>query len=51
MLTPQLRVLDERSGMPALQSIEMALHRPSGRPTEPARQMAELIREHLAGDG
>ena len=30
MLTPRLRVLDERSGMPALQSIEMALHRPSG---------------------
>lgn len=49
MLTPQLRVLDERSGMPALQSVEIALHRPSGRPTEPTRQMADLIREHLSG--
>lgn len=48
MLTPQLRVLDERSGMPALQSVEIALHRPSGRPSEPAKQLAELIRSHLS---
>jgi DNA-binding transcriptional LysR family regulator len=48
MLTPQLRVLDERSGMPALQSVEIALHRPSGRPSEPAKQLAELIRRHLS---
>ncbi|MBQ0831551.1 LysR substrate-binding domain-containing protein [Marinobacter sp.] len=48
MLTPQLRVLDERNGMPALQSVEIALHRPAGRPTEPAKQLAELIRSHLS---
>ncbi|NWN91598.1 LysR family transcriptional regulator [Marinobacter adhaerens] len=48
MITPQLRVLDERSGMPALQSVELALHRPAGRPSEPAKQLAELIRTHLS---
>ncbi|WP_144822156.1 LysR substrate-binding domain-containing protein [Marinobacter piscensis] len=48
MITPQLRVLDERSGMPALQSVEIALHRPAGRPSEPAKQLAELIKTHLS---
>lgn len=48
MLTPQLRVLDERSGMPALQSVEIALHRPAGRPSAPVKQLAKLIRNHLA---
>ncbi|MEH6356539.1 MAG: LysR substrate-binding domain-containing protein [Marinobacter sp.] len=50
MLTDQLRVIDERSGMPALQSVEIALHRSSGRPSEPARQLADLIRTHLASN-
>lgn len=48
MLTSQLRVIDERSGMPALQSVEIALHRSVGRPSEPARQLADLIRTHLS---
>lgn len=48
MLTPQLRVLDERSGMPALQYVEIALHRPAGRPSEPVKQLADLIRSHLS---
>ncbi len=47
MLTPQLRPLDERSGMPSLPSVEIALHRPPGRPSEPARQLADLIRHQL----
>ncbi len=47
MLTPQLRALDERSGMPSLPSVEIALHRPTGRPSEPARQLADLIRDQL----
>lgn len=50
MLTDQLRVIDERSGMPALQSVEIALHRSIGRPSEPARQLADLIRTHLASN-
>ncbi|GGE59195.1 LysR family transcriptional regulator [Streptosporangium jomthongense] len=50
MLTPQLRVLDERNGMPPLQSVDIALHRPPGRPSEPAKQLAELIRNHLSTD-
>jgi DNA-binding transcriptional LysR family regulator len=50
MLTDQLRVIDERSGMPALQSVEIALHRSIGRPSEPASQLADLIRTHLASN-
>ncbi len=50
MLTPQLRALDERSGLPELPSVEIALHRAPGRPTEPARQLAELIRNHMGSD-
>ncbi|WP_445010507.1 LysR substrate-binding domain-containing protein [Vreelandella stevensii] len=48
MLTPSLRPLDESSGLPALPMIELALHRALHRPTEPARRLAELIREQLA---
>ena len=48
MLGPQLRALDESSGLPALPAVELALHRAARRPTEPARRMAELIREALA---
>ncbi|WP_031218045.1 LysR substrate-binding domain-containing protein [Halomonas sp. PBN3] len=48
MLGPQLRALDEASGLPALPAVELALHRAARRPTEPARCLAELIREALA---
>nr|WP_298249275.1 LysR substrate-binding domain-containing protein [uncultured Halomonas sp.] len=48
MLGPQLRALDESSGLPALPAVELALHRAARRPTEPARRLAELIRETLA---
>ncbi|WP_404298664.1 LysR substrate-binding domain-containing protein [Halomonas sp.] len=47
MLGPQLRTLDETSGLPTLPTVELALHRPARRPTEPARRLAELIREEL----
>lgn len=50
MLTPQLRALDEKSGLPTLPSVEIALHRAPGRPSEPARQLAELIREHMGSE-
>ena len=48
MLTPDLRQLGPEHGLPMLPSIEIALHRPPGRPTEPARQMAALIQENLS---
>lgn len=48
MLGPRLRALDESSGLPGLPSVELALHRAARRPTEPARKLAELIREALA---
>lgn len=48
MLTPLLRPLDESSGLPPLPGIELALHRASHRPSEPARRLGELIREQLA---
>lgn len=51
MLTPALRALDESSGLPALPAIELALHRAPGRPTAPARCLAELIAEQLAPQG
>jgi DNA-binding transcriptional LysR family regulator len=47
MLTPDLRVLDESSGLPALPSVEIALHRAPGRPSEPARQLAMLLQDRL----
>ena len=47
MLTPDLRVLDESSGLPVLPSVEIAIHRPPGRPSEPARQLAGLLQEQL----
>ena len=50
MLTSQLRALDEKSGMPALPSVEIALHRAPGRPSEPARQLADLIRNHIGAE-
>ncbi|MGM0433575.1 MAG: LysR substrate-binding domain-containing protein [Pseudomonadota bacterium] len=50
MLNPQLRALDEKSGLPALPSVEIALHRAPGRPSEPARQLAELIRQHVGSE-
>ena len=51
MLTAQLRALDESSGLPPLPSVELALHLAARRPTEPARRLAELIREELSPRG
>jgi DNA-binding transcriptional LysR family regulator len=48
MLGPQLRALDESSGLPRLPAVELALHRAARRPTEPARRLADLVREALA---
>jgi hypothetical protein len=50
MLTAGLRVLDESSGLPPLPGVEIALHRPPGRPTEAAQRLAELLRQQLGGD-
>lgn len=47
MLTGDLRALDDSSGLPVLPTIEIAVHRPSGRPTEPARRLAALIQEQI----
>ena len=51
MLTPNLKPLDESSGLPPLPSIELALHRAPHRPSEPVRRLAELIHEQLADRG
>lgn len=48
MLTPDLRPLDESSGLPALPAVEIAIHRSSGRPSEPARHLSGLIQEQLS---
>ncbi|MDZ7748614.1 MAG: LysR substrate-binding domain-containing protein [Halofilum sp. (in: g-proteobacteria)] len=45
MVTPDLRVLDESSDLPALPSVEISLHRPPGRPSEPARWLAGLVQD------
>ncbi len=45
MVTPDLRILDESSGLPDLPSVEISLHRPPGRPSEPARWLAGLIQD------
>jgi DNA-binding transcriptional LysR family regulator len=41
------RILDEGSGLPSLPPVELALHRPPGRPSEPARRLGEMFRERL----
>lgn len=48
MLPPDFRVLGTDSGLPSLPSVEIAIHRPPGRPSEPARQLAALIHEQLS---
>lgn len=45
MVTPDLRVLDESSGLPVLPSVEISLHRPPGRPSEPTRWLAGVIQD------
>lgn len=51
MMTAGLRVLDESSGLPPLHAVEIALHRPPGRPSDAVQQLAELLRQQLAGEG
>lgn len=48
MVASDMRVLDEGAGLPALPSVEIALHRAPGRPSEPARRLYDTIRERLA---
>lgn len=48
MLPSDFRVLGPDSGLPALPSVEIAIHRPPGRPSEPVRQLATLIHDQLA---
>jgi DNA-binding transcriptional LysR family regulator len=48
MLAPELRVLGPAEGLPELSAIEIALHRPSGRPSEPVRRLTELLEQQLA---
>ncbi|ABM62411.1 LysR substrate-binding domain-containing protein [Halorhodospira halophila] len=47
MLDPDLRTLGPESGLPELPSIELALHRGAGRPSEPARQLFNTLQERL----
>ncbi len=47
MLDPDLRPLGPDSGLPDLPSIELALHRSAGRPSEPARQLFNTLQERL----
>ncbi len=47
MLDPDLRTLGPDSGLPDLPSIELALHRSAGRPSEPARQLFNSLQERL----
>ncbi|MFP4647826.1 MAG: LysR substrate-binding domain-containing protein [Halorhodospira sp.] len=47
MLEPDLRTLGQDSGLPELPSIELALHRSPGRPSEPARQLFSTLQERL----
>lgn len=47
MVTPEMRVVDESGGLPALPAVEIALHRAPGRPSEPARRLYDMIRDKL----
>ncbi len=47
MVPEGLRILGDAAGLPALPSVEIALHRAPGRPPEPARRLADRLREHM----
>ncbi len=47
MIGGDLRTLGPDSGLPELPSIELALHRGVGRPSEPARQLYATLQEQL----
>ncbi|MBB5320978.1 LysR substrate-binding domain-containing protein [Marinobacter oulmenensis] len=49
MLGPDMRVLGSESGLPELPSIEIALHRATGRSTEATRQLALQLQSHIRG--
>ncbi len=51
MLDAGLRPLGRGSGLPELPSIEIALHRSPGRPSEPARQLFGTLQERLSNVG
>ncbi len=51
MLDPDLRVLGTDHGLPELPSIELALHRSAGRPSEASRQLFNTLQERLGNVG
>mgnify|MGYP000205646240 CR=1 FL=1 len=51
MLDADLRPLGRESGLPELPSIEIALHRSPGRPSEPARQLFSTLQAQLSNIG
>lgn len=50
-VTPDMRVLGPQDGLPELPSIEIALHRPRGRPPEPVSRLSALLEQQLKGGG
>jgi DNA-binding transcriptional LysR family regulator len=48
-MTPELRVLGPQDGLPELPSIEIALHRPRGRPPEAVSRLTALLEQQLKG--
>lgn len=50
-VTPDMRVLGPQDGLPELPSIEIALHRPRGRPPEPVSRLSSLLEQQLKAGG
>jgi DNA-binding transcriptional LysR family regulator len=51
MVSPQLRQLGADAGLPDLPSVEIALHRRPGRPSEAVKRLSETIDQRLAAAG
>jgi DNA-binding transcriptional LysR family regulator len=53
VVSPELRICqaDDSRGLPALPTVEIALHRRPGRPPEAVRRFADMIRERVAAAG
>ncbi|MFC4353268.1 LysR family transcriptional regulator [Fodinicurvata halophila] len=47
VISPELRIVEDGE-LPALTSVEIALHRRAGRPSEGVRRLTEMIRERVA---
>ncbi len=50
-VTPDMRILGAQDGLPELPSIEIALHRPRGRPPEPVSRLSALLEQQLKVGG